>query len=95
MIPPPLYPPSGYTRVKIVKTFNELVTTRFGDGINALCWQRTLSGDFDEVVSQLAASDDVASLDDVSLRRLPLSAAGEAHELLAGRKTAGKLILIP
>ena len=78
MTPPQFYPPLGYSRVRVVKTFAELVTTRFDDGINALCWQRTLSGDFDEVVRQLAARDDIASLDDVSLRSLPLSAAGRA-----------------
>ena len=78
MTAPPFHPPSGYNRVKVVKTFHELVTTRFANGINALCWQRTLSGDFDEVVGQLAACDEIASLDDASLRALPLSQPGRA-----------------
>jgi len=28
-------------------------------------------------------------------RKLPLAEAAEAHRLLAGRKTAGKLLLVP
>jgi hypothetical protein len=75
---PPFTPPPGYTRVKVVKSLDELVTTRFGDGINALCWERTLTGDFHEVVERLALSDGITTLDEARLRALPLSAAGQA-----------------
>ncbi len=73
---PPFNPPLGSSRVKMVRSFHELVTTPFGEGINAFCWQRTLLGDFNEVVDHLKASDDIATLDDASLRALPLSVAG-------------------
>ena len=48
----PLILPTGYHRIKIVNSFHERVSTPFGDGINAMCWQRTLAGDFREVVEQ-------------------------------------------
>ena len=69
-------PPSGYARIKVVSSFDELISTRFADGINALCWQRELPGDFREVVNHLTASDGIATLDDTYLNSLPVSAAG-------------------
>jgi len=72
------HPPVGYARVKVVHSFEELVTTRFGGGVNALCWQRDLPGNFDEVVEHLSAADEIVSLDDSRLKALPLSAAGRA-----------------
>jgi hypothetical protein len=70
--------PSGYTRVKLVKSFDELVTTPFREGVNALCWERTLPGNFSEVVEQLAVGEGITALDEASLRSLSLSAAGRA-----------------
>ena len=67
-----------YPRIQRVNSFHELVTTRFGDGVNALCWQRTLSGDFREVVELLSGSDGITTLDDARLLSLPVSAAGRA-----------------
>ena len=76
---PPLFiPPAGYRGLKVVHSFEELVTTRFGAGVNALCWQRTLSGDFREVVQRLGATDDMTTLDAARLRALALSPAGAA-----------------
>ena len=34
MTPPPFHPPSGYSRVRVVHSFDELVTTPFGGGVN-------------------------------------------------------------
>lgn len=67
-----------YFRVKTVRSFDELVATRFGGEVNALCWPRTLQGDFGEVVQHLTQGDGIESLDDGTLRGLPLSAAGHA-----------------
>ncbi len=52
---PPFVLLPNYSRIKRVHSFNELVSTTFAAGINALCWQRTLPGNFSEVVEQLAA----------------------------------------
>ena len=72
----PFTQPPGYTRIKTVNSFSELVSTPFAEGVNALCWQRTLAGDFNEVVKHLGASEGIITLDDTRLRSLPVSAAG-------------------
>ena len=71
-------PPPDYPRIKVVNSFHELVTTRFQGGVNALCWQRTLPGDFGEVVEQLGVSEGIVTLDESRLLTLPVSAAGRA-----------------
>lgn len=68
--------PSGYPRIKQVRSFHELVTTPFADGINALCWPRVLLGDFGEVVQHLAVGAGITTVEDDQLRSLPVSAAG-------------------
>ena len=70
--------PPGYARIRVVGSFHELVSTPFGGGVNALCWQRTLAGDFGDVVERLGAGEGVTILDDARLRSLPVSAAGRA-----------------
>jgi hypothetical protein len=75
----PLFtPPPDYNRVKVVKSFHELVTTRFDGDLNALCWHRTLSGNFTEVVAALGVSNGITTLDDARLKALPLTIAGKA-----------------
>lgn len=74
----PFQLPNDYTRIKRVNSFQELVTTPLADGINALCWERTLPGDFGEVVQRLGVSEGVTPIDEAQLRSLPTSAAGRA-----------------
>jgi hypothetical protein len=74
----PFTPPPGYTRIKVVNSFRELVTTPFADGVNALCWPRTLRGDFGEVVEHLGGGEGIVTLEDAGLASLPVSAAGRA-----------------
>lgn len=73
----PLNLPPGYARIKQVQSFHELITTPFGEGINALCWQRTLPGDFSEVVKHLEVKQGIMPLDEAMLRSLPVSEAGK------------------
>jgi hypothetical protein len=89
--------PPGNTRIKLVNSFDELVTTRFEDGINALCWQRTLTGDFGEVVAQLGVRDGINTLDESQLQSLPVSAAGRAaiEVLLEDQRLLRALELVP
>jgi hypothetical protein len=61
-----------------VRSFHELVTTPFADGVNALCWERTLPGDFGEVVAQLGAGEGIVALDEMRLSALPVGAMGRA-----------------
>ncbi|MSU51375.1 MAG: hypothetical protein EXS37_20185 [Opitutus sp.] len=69
--------PSGYAHIKAAASFHELVTTPFGNGVNAICWERTLPGDFGEVVERLGAGAGITTLDEAKLRTLPVSAAGQ------------------
>jgi hypothetical protein len=70
--------PPDYSRIKRVGSFQELVTTRFTDGVNALCWERSLPGDFGEVVQRLGVSEEVTPIDEARLLAIQVSAAGRA-----------------
>jgi hypothetical protein len=72
----PLNLPNDYRRIRRVQNFQELVATPFGDGINALVWERPLPGDFREVVEQLGAGENILELEESRLISLPVSAAG-------------------
>lgn len=75
--------PPDYARIKLVNSFDELVTTPFGNGINAFCWPRRLPGDFGEIVELLGVGDGITTLDEERLNSLPVSAAGRvAIEIL-------------
>ena len=75
--------PPGYARIKMVNSFDELVATRFGAGVNALCWKRTLPGDFGEVVKHLIVGAGITAIDEARLASLAVSAAGgEAIDVL-------------
>jgi len=79
----PPAPLPGHACIKMVGSFEELVSTPFGDGVNALCWPRTLAGDFQEIVARLGTIDEITSVDEDDLRALTLSAAGQiARETL-------------
>lgn len=68
--------PPDYARIRRVRSFGELVSTSFTDGVNALCWERTLSGDFAEIVAQLDGNEGIVTLDETRLLALPVSRAG-------------------
>ena len=74
----PFIPPPGYARIRTVGSFDELIATPFAGGVNALCWQRTLVGDFGEVVERLGAGEGIVTLDDALLLSLSVSASGRA-----------------
>ena len=74
----PLNLPPAYSRIKRVRSFQELVGTPFADGVNALCWERTLPGDFGEVVQRLGVSEGVTPIDEAQLLALTVSAVGRA-----------------
>jgi hypothetical protein len=71
-----LFPPAGDSRIQRVGSFEELLATPFEDGINAICWERTLAGDFEEIVERLAPREGIQPVDVTDLRALELSAAG-------------------
>ncbi len=80
---PAFAPPPGYTRIKVVRSLDELVTTPFADGVNALCWPRTLPGDFSGVVEALGPGEGIATVDESYLGSLSLNEAGKiARDIL-------------
>ena len=77
---PPLADPA---RIQVVNSLQELVTTPFTGGINALCWPRTLPGDFREVVEALGPGEGIVTVDECFLANLVLSDAGRiARDIL-------------
>ncbi len=75
--PPFIDLPPDYSRIVVVGSFEELVSTPLRGGVNALCWPRTLPGDFGEVVGQLNAPRGITPVDEDRLGALPLSEAGK------------------
>ena len=66
-----------------VTNFTALVSTPFQQDINAICWTRNLTGDFEEIVGKVALTENIAVLDEAELRALELSEAGQlAREVL-------------
>ena len=70
--------PADYFRIKQVHSFAELITTRFAEGVNALCWSRSLPGDFGEVVEKLGYGEEIVPIEEEQLAGLTVSAAGRA-----------------
>jgi len=79
---------AGQPRIRVVRNFEELRTTRFADGVNALCWERTLPGDYAEVIAKLGQGEGIVTLEDEHLRALDLSPAGHlaAEAMLADQQ---------
>lgn len=73
---PPL-PTTARSQVRCVDSFAALRDTRLADGVNALCWPRTLAGDFAEVVTALGDGEGIVPLEEARLRSLVLSPAGQ------------------
>jgi hypothetical protein len=70
--------PSDYPRIQRVNSFQALISTPFANGINALCWERQLAGDFGEVVQRLGVNEGMTPIDEARLSALSVSAAGRA-----------------
>ncbi len=80
---PPFALPFGYPRIKVVKSLDELASTLFQDGTNALCWPRTLPGDFRAVLAALGADEGIVTVDESHFVDLTLSDAGKvARDIL-------------
>src|SRR5688572_26365262 len=71
--------PPGYDRIKVVRSFEELVSARFEDGVNAICWPRKLSGDYREVVERLELGVGITTIEEGRLEAL-LSGEGSLSE---------------
>ena len=67
---------SANDQIGIVCTFYELVNTDFKGEKNALCWQRNLDGDFNEIVARLSIKENITEVYPEDLMALQLSEKG-------------------
>lgn len=75
--------PTPANQIQHVTNFEDLLTTPFQGEVNAMCWERTLRGDFAEIVQKVEQNDTLTLLDEEMLRGLQLSEQGElAREIL-------------
>ena len=76
-------PFSDNHQIKTVSNFSELVSTEFKDDNNAICWQRNLVGDFEEIVSKLELKENITEVSIEDLENLTLSENGNlAREII-------------
>ena len=66
-----------------VDNFNDLLSTKFKGGINAICWNRNLKGDFSEIVNKITLEGNMSEILPQQLLNLQLSEQGQlARETL-------------
>jgi len=63
--------------IGFVSNFNDLVSTPFDGTLNAVCWTRTLTGDFAEIVNKVVLNENIVLLEKAALCELSLSEAGK------------------
>jgi len=70
-------------QIHFVTNFQDLVSTPFNGVMNAVCWNRTLKGDFSEIVKKVVLSENMVVLEEDDLLELQLSEQGQlAREVL-------------
>ncbi|MGO4708125.1 DUF1826 domain-containing protein [Chryseobacterium sp. 2TAF14] len=74
---------SDKKQVGVVSGFSELVNTKFHGTVNAICWNRHLTGDFKEIVSKLQLKENITEVSAQDLLALQLSEKGDlAREII-------------
>lgn len=75
--------PGAEHQIHNVTNFQDLVSTPFQGGMNAICWHRNLTGDFSEILNNVTLTEDIAVLEGEELGELQLSEQGQlAREIL-------------
>lgn len=69
--------PQPKNQIQRVTNFEALVATPFGGVINAMCWQRMLVGNFEEIVSKIATQGNLVTINIDKLKALELSEQGQ------------------
>src|SRR6185312_11128608 len=70
-------------QILCVTNFQELVSTPFHGEINAICWPRTLTGNFSEIVKKIKLNENIATIEERELLELQLSESGQvARDIL-------------
>lgn len=70
-------------QIHCVTNFHDLVSTSFRGKMNAICWTRTLMGDFSEIINCVDLQENIVELDQEELLEFQLSEQGQlAREIL-------------
>lgn len=64
-------------QIQHVTNFNEFVSTPFQGDVNAICWNRELTGDFLEIIKKADTQENITVLDEEELLKLELSEQGK------------------
>lgn len=67
---------SDQKQVGLVSTFDALIAAKFTGEMNAICWQRELIGDFEELVSKLQLKENITVISTEELLAISLSPQG-------------------
>lgn len=74
---------SPENQIQKVTNFQDLISTPFQGEINAICWNRTLVGDFEEIIQKVKQDEKIVELDEEDLLTLQLSKQGQlARDIL-------------
>lgn len=72
-----------HNQIQCVESFHDLVSLPFHGEMNAICWDRKLTGDFSEIVKKVALTENIMVLDKDTLLELQLSEQGQlAREII-------------
>lgn len=64
-------------QVQNVSNFNDLLAIPFQGNINAICWDRKLTGDFSEIIDKIDLKDNITEITIKTLSKLQLSEQGQ------------------
>ena len=67
----------NHEHLQSVSSFSDLILTEFEGKRNAVCWERNLEGDFQEIVSKLILKENITEVSKEDLWTLELSEQGE------------------
>jgi hypothetical protein len=62
---------------QIISNFHDLVNTPFQGQVNAMCWQRSMQGNFEEIVHQFRFEENILEVSEEALLALDLSLQGQ------------------
>jgi hypothetical protein len=70
-------------QIKYFNNLQDLLSTPFQGEVNAMCWDRKLTGDFSEIIDKIDLRENITELTVKTLRNLQLSEQGQlAREIL-------------
>ena len=74
---------SDHAQISVVSNFSELINANFQGDQNAICWHRSLLGDFKEIVAKLELKENITEVSIEDLLALQLSESGHlAREII-------------